>query len=156
MLLVSALALANVASASEHTQHAPLGLPVDLTYPGEIQILANDWWVTGWDAANRTPVWVAYQLPAVPALLESGERPGRFFVDDRVPSPEHGDYTRSGFDRGHLVPNHAMAALRGREAQLATFATTNIAPQPPAHNRGPWRLLEAQVLAWSQERQGCG
>ncbi len=50
-------------------------------------------------------------------------------------------YTGSGFDRGHLVP----AADRNRTPQdsAAVFLMSNIVPQAPDNNRGPWEALES-------------
>jgi endonuclease G, mitochondrial len=55
------------------------------------------------------------------------------------------DYTRSGFDRGHLVPaadrNHTTADSK------AVFLMTNILPQSPDNNRGLWEKLESYCRA---------
>ena len=52
------------------------------------------------------------------------------------------DYVGSGFDRGHMVPN----ADRDKETSIpinqATFLMTNMIPQSPANNQGPWANLE--------------
>jgi endonuclease G, mitochondrial len=55
------------------------------------------------------------------------------------------DYTRSGFDRGHVVP----AADRNHTAtdSKAVFLMTNIMPQSPDNNRGPWEKLESYCRA---------
>jgi endonuclease G, mitochondrial len=85
--------------------------------------------------------WVSWQLTA--AWLGTGDR-SAFSPDLDLPAswpqitPE--DYTGSGFDRGHLVP----AADRNRSApdSKAVFLMTNIFPQAPDSNRGPWEKLE--------------
>lgn len=51
-----------------------------------------------------------------------------------------GDYRRSGYDRGHMVPS-GDRTLAPRDNSL-TFLMTNIFPQASANNRGPWRELE--------------
>jgi endonuclease G len=51
-----------------------------------------------------------------------------------------GDYTGSGFDRGHLVPAADRNATP--EDSAAVFLMTNIFPQAPDNNRGPWERLE--------------
>ena len=51
-----------------------------------------------------------------------------------------GDYTDSGFDRGHMTASEDRTATDADNA--ATFLMTNIIPQVPAANRGPWARLE--------------
>ena len=60
-------------------------------------------------------------------------------------SPAANDYARSGYDRGHLVPNRAIVTRYGPDEQEKTFLMTNIAPQRPALNRGPWREMEQRI-----------
>lgn len=50
------------------------------------------------------------------------------------------DYASSGFDRGHLTPSADRTA--NEVDNCATFIMTNIMPQSPNINRGPWKTLE--------------
>ncbi|MCS6777097.1 MAG: DNA/RNA non-specific endonuclease [Chloroherpetonaceae bacterium] len=50
------------------------------------------------------------------------------------------DYTGSGYDRGHLCPSGDRTATV--EDNDATFLMTNIIPQAPGNNQGPWKQLE--------------
>ena len=52
-----------------------------------------------------------------------------------------GDYRRSGYDRGHMVPS-GDRTVTAQDNSL-TFLMTNIFPQAPENNRGAWRALEA-------------
>ena len=81
-------------------------------------------------------------------------RPGTFEPDWRLPEALRAttrQWTRSGFDRGHLTPNAAVADPYGRVAQLETFLLSNVCPQAPHLNRGAWerleRVSEAQTAA---------
>jgi endonuclease G len=86
--------------------------------------------------------WASWQLNS--AWLGTGNRPA-FTADDNLPSdwaritPE--DYTGSGFDRGHLVP--AADRNRSPEDSAAVFVMSNIFPQAPDNNRGPWEKVES-------------
>jgi endonuclease G, mitochondrial len=86
--------------------------------------------------------WASWQLNQ--SWLGTLPRP-QFAPDTTLPASwyivQPDDYTRSGFDRGHLVP----AADRNRlEADsTAVFLMTNIVPQAPDNNRGPWERLES-------------
>ena len=86
-------------------------------------------------------IWVAY-ITKYPFAYDTAKRPSEFITDYRVNSPEHSDYTRSGYDRGHMAPNYAIGRTYGPEAQRETFYMTNIIPQRPNVNRDQWRDLE--------------
>ena len=73
----------------------------------------------------------------------TAKRPPKFLTDTRTTSRvAHEDYTNSGYDRGHMAPNYAIATRYGNEAQRETFLMSNITPQAPNLNRIWWRLLE--------------
>jgi endonuclease G len=121
-------------------------LPRAEGYPNPLRVLANLAYTVGYDDRRGNPAWAVYKLPAE-TLPQRFPRPTRFRTDNRTAarvSPE--TYTNSGYDRGHLVPNHAIATRFGAAAQEETFLMSNIMPQEPALNQGPWRKLEA-VLA---------
>jgi endonuclease G, mitochondrial len=95
-----------------------------------------------YDRTTNTPAWASWQLNA--SWLGDGTRP-QFAPDPALPTgwfrvTPH-NYTGSGFDRGHIVP----AADRNRtpEDEAAVFYMSNIAPQAPDNNRGPWEKLES-------------
>ncbi len=127
-------------------KHAYAGLPKENGYPSPLRMLSNLAYTVGYDERRGNPAWAVYRLPAE-TLPQRFPRPSRFRTDNRTSTkvtPEV--YTNSGFDRGHLVPNHAIATRFGATAQEETFLMSNIMPQEPALNQGPWRKLEA-VLA---------
>lgn len=70
---------------------------------------------------------------------------GTFKEDVRVPEPRahHQDYTRSGYDRGHLAP--AADFSRSLELMRSTFLLSNVAPMTPRLNRGPWKRTEDET-----------
>ena len=112
--------------------------------PSDIAILDRGEFQIGWSPSLRHPVWVAYHVPAE-AKHDSGKRPG-FRKDPGVKSaPAPAEYTNSGYDRGHMAPNRAIVTRFGPEAQLKTFQMSNIAPQLPSLNRGPWREMEQRI-----------
>jgi endonuclease G, mitochondrial len=76
---------------------------------------------------------------------KSFARDDAFRPDERQAAAQRvtpGDYTNTGFDRGHLASNADAA-----DAQNAfeSFLMTNMAPQYPKLNRGAWRFLEDKV-----------
>lgn len=121
------------------------GIPQPTTYPNSITVLENSAYIVGYDETRKNPAWVAYRVPAQ-TLPDKFPRPSRFQADPRTVSRvTHDDYTHSGFDRGHMAPNHAIASRFGEQAQTETFLMTNVVPQRGDLNQGPWRLLEETV-----------
>ncbi len=109
------------------------------------RVLTNRGYVAGYSDELGNPLWAAYRVrdrePAV-----APERPDAFAVDRRTVArigPEV--YSRSGYDRGHLAPNHAIATRYGAEAQEETFLMSNIIPQTHALNAGLWKQLEQRI-----------
>lgn len=104
--------------------------------------LRNDGFLVGYSDLRGNPLWVTYQLTASNPQPHHA-RPANFRSDERglLPvSPD--DYSRSGYDRGHLAPSHAIDLVYGQGAQRETFLMTNIAPQRPNLNRKLWQRLE--------------
>ncbi|HEY0635097.1 MAG TPA: DNA/RNA non-specific endonuclease [Gammaproteobacteria bacterium] len=118
-------------------------------------VLRNEGFLVGYSELRGNPLWVTYRLGAVPESAQRHKRPARFDSDWRSLSRiGHDDYTHSGFSRGHLAPNHAIALLHGRAAQLATFLMTNITPQRAELNTGVWQRLERLELEEYAQRYG--
>jgi endonuclease G len=88
--------------------------------------------IANWASWELDTSWLG-DLPRVPFAPDLSLPEGWYQV-------RPGDYTGSGFDRGHLVP---AADRNGTpEDSEATFLMTNIFPQAPDNNRGPWERLE--------------
>jgi len=108
-------------------------------------LLLNNHMAISYSRERGTANWVAWRVTK--ADLGALEREDAFRPDDRLPKGwarvTPSDYTGSGFDRGHLAPN--ADRYGSREAADATFLMTNIVPQTPDLNRGPWQKLEAYI-----------
>ena len=121
--------------------------------PGDIRILKRGEFVIGWSDRLRHPVWCAYHVKK-DARYDVGARPG-FAKDKSVPkAPAPADYTKSGYDRGHMVPNYAIATRYGDVERKKTFLMSNIAPQTPSLNRGVWRDVEHRIADLWTARYG--
>ncbi len=109
------------------------------------RVLRNDGFLVGWSDLRVNPLWVGYRLHAVEDP-GAGPRPD-FRRDWRTLWPIAPDsYFGSGYDRGHLAPNYAIAAVHGRTAQRDTFFMSNMTPQRPDLNRRLWQRLEEVVI----------
>ncbi len=136
----------------EYDEEAPsgrvafAGLPLRVggPAPDDIRVLDRGEFYVGWSPKLRHPVWVAYHVPAE-ARHEVGSRP-KFMKDVAAPrSPAAADYKHSGYDRGHMAPNYAIASRFGADSQKKTFLMSNIVPQLPALNQGVWRDVEHRI-----------
>lgn len=133
----------------EREYHAYAGLPQTQDWKDWQRwhrVLRNPGFMVGYSEIRMNPLWVTYRLEtAKPGRI--GKRPSRFNYDWRsITRVEHNDFTGSGYDRGHLAPNYAIAKVHGREAQLKTFLMTNISPQTPNLNRRVWQRIEQAAM----------
>lgn len=113
---------------------------------GDVRVLTNRGYIVGYSESLANPLWAAYKMVDLPKIPSAGKRPEKFEVDRRTSariSPSA--YTGSGYDRGHLAPNYAIATRYGAEAQRETFLMSNIVPQRHALNAGLWRGLEEKI-----------
>src|SRR5690606_15577773 len=123
--------------------HTYAGIPVS---EQKLTVLKNKGYLVGYDEQRRNPAWVAYRV-FPPTSFHPPQRPEEFQADRRTRAQiQPHDYRRSGYDRGHMAPNLAIALLYGPEAQRETFLMSNILPQTPELNRGVWKRLEARII----------
>lgn len=108
-------------------------------------LLVNNFYVTAYNRDKATANWAAWRV----TKADKGDidRVDSFRPDDRLPAGwtrvRPADYTNSGYDRGHLCPS---ADRNGSpDAMAATFLMTNMIPQTPDLNRGPWERLESYL-----------
>lgn len=101
-------------------------------------------YAVAYDTSKLCPVWVAWQLTAS-RLTKDAERNNKFKQESDLKhcTATYADYTKSGYDRGHMCPaaDNAWSAM----AMTESFFTTNICPQLPRLNRGTWKTLEEEM-----------
>jgi endonuclease G len=148
--LITAVVWALVVERNRTVSHAPNsaelriygGLPNAVGYGHPIVVLTNIGYLSGYCEARRNPAWVSFSISSI-TVGPSGKRLSKFLTDTRTRSGvTHQDYSNSGYDRGHMAPNYAIATRYGHEAQRETFLMSNISPQAPDLNRIWWRVLE--------------
>ena len=122
------------------------GPPVRTGAPAvaDVQMINRENFVIGWSPSLKHPLWVAYHVP-VEKAYEAGKRPPFRADPSAAGSPAASAYKGTGYDRGHMAPNYAIATRFGTEAQKDTFYMSNISPQRPGLNRGPWREVEHRI-----------
>lgn len=123
--------------------HLALGNPskTSTTDPNNYLIIKPQY-ALSYNNSTGIPNWVSWQLNS--SWLGSVDRGNNFRPDTTLPTGWYqvrpGDYTSSGYDRGHLCPSGDRT--RNAEDNSATFFMTNMIPQAPENNREVWRELE--------------
>lgn len=115
------------------------------------EMVHHKYYSLSYNATHKQANWVYYS-PQI-ALKQGVKRTNDFREDKTIASgsalPE--DYTRSGYDRGHLCPAGDMN--QSKEAMSETFYMSNMSPQDPGFNRGIWKNLEEQIRRWSKREK---
>ncbi|MDQ5939136.1 MAG: endonuclease mitochondrial [Pseudomonadota bacterium] len=112
------------------------------------RVFRNNGFIVGYSDWRGNPLWVEYSLAPVDENMPHLKRPSHFQTDWRsVNRVDHEDYTKSGYDRGHNAPNHAISMLYGRYGQADSFLMTNVSPQKAKLNQQVWQRLEEIELA---------
>lgn len=102
---------------------------------------------------TRTPLWVAEHLTAESLQSAAGlEREDEFYPESALAGDERAelaDYSRSGYDRGHMAP---AADMPNELAMQQSFTLANIVPQKAKSNRYLWKDIESLVRNLARER----
>ena len=127
--------------------HLELGNPsnavVDLTQPNNF-LMEKPSFSLSYNRDKGTPNWVSWHLEN--DWTGSLPRTDTFRADPAV-SPDwyrvqSSDYFASGFDRGHMTPNADRDNPASIPLNQETFLMSNMVPQAPNNNQGPWADLE--------------
>ena len=108
-------------------------------------IIEREGYALGYIEKHEQPAWVQYIMTAEEVSGLAAKRGDDFRPDPEVPtgSATPQDYTRSGYDRGHLAPAADMSFSVKTISE--SFYMSNMSPQTPQFNRGIWSKLEKQV-----------
>jgi endonuclease G len=108
----------------------------------EAFLIERPQYILSYNAKTRTPNWVCWRLWKV----DIGKSARAAFEPDPdlpkgvIARVNSRDYTKGGFDRGHMVPAKDRSA--SPEDSRAVFYMTNIVPQSLASNQRGWERLE--------------
>lgn len=121
--------------------------------PGD-QVIRHEGYTLRYRDEYKVADWVAYPLLDYETIGDAERKNEQFQPDLSVLNGTalSSDYTRSGYDRGHLAP--AGDFKFSQRMMRETFFMSNIAPQVPQFNRGIWKELEEQVRAWARRDHG--
>jgi endonuclease G len=119
----------------------PSGAVTSTSYPNNY-LMTKTQYSLSYNDSKKTSNWSSWHLSS--AWLGSTPRQDNFSADNTLPSAwvrvVTGDYTSSGFDRGHLCPSADRTG--SVDDNSATFLMTNIIPQAPRNNQITWAALE--------------
>lgn len=143
------------ATAAPNCQLSIVNYPLVNAVPSPLtdrkeQMLVRKAYTASYNSDLRLPNWVAWVLTAEHTQGKNQRSNMQFTDDADVPAPRayHSDYTRSGYDRGHLCP--AGDNKWDDEALRQTFLMTNICPQAPKLNKDDWNTLEQRCRTWAK------
>lgn len=113
-------------------------------------LLSKNQYVMSYHRDRGIPNWVAWHLDTT--WLGTTPRQDDFRPDSSLPAGWYQvlqtDYSGSGFDRGHHCPSGDRTASVADNS--ATFVMTNMMPQAPDNNQGPWEELESYARTLAQ------
>ncbi len=119
---------------------APDGLELPASSPDE-DIVVRLGYTASYNHQTLCPDWVAWELTAEEA---DGQNDGQFSFsrDPGVawPKASREDYSRSGWDKGHMAPRADMRW--SCQALEESYYFTNICPQDHEMNSQAWRKIE--------------
>ncbi len=120
----------------------PSGATTDVNNPTNY-LLSKSQFVMSYHRDRGIPNWVAWHLDTT--WIGTTPRQDDFRADTTLPAGWYQvlqtDYSGSGFDRGHHCPSGDRTKTVADNS--ATFVMTNMMPQAPDNNQGPWEELES-------------
>lgn len=105
------------------------------------QIIDREGYALGFSQKWKQPQWVIYRLTKEEASVGEAKRSNNFTTDKYVlGSATPGDYSHTGYDRGHLAP--AADMQWSTNVMDESFLMSNMSPQTPSLNRDVWKRAE--------------
>lgn len=134
----------NAAVAPRQQQNSSTAIQYELPAlkPGS-EVVTHAGYTSSFNSNTLIPDWVAYEL-TVNETNGTVSRPSNSpFQPDpnlRGRQPDRSDYSRSGWDKGHLAPCADMKW--SEQAMLESFYFSNVCPQNHDFNEKDWQKLE--------------
>lgn len=127
-------------------EHEVLGSPsnavANINSPNDY-LIERAQYVLSYNREKGEPNWVAWHLDST--WIGLSPRQNDYRADSSLPigwyQVQATDYSGSGFDRGHNCPSGDRTSTVADNS--ATFRMTNLIPQAPDNNQGPWEFLES-------------
>lgn len=147
--------------AKSETAKIPVGAEIPVLKNGaKEQIIKHEGYTVSYNSDFKIPNWVAYELTLEKVSNAKVKRHNKFIPDPQVKGATalNEDYSRTGYDRGHMVPAGDMKW--SEKVMRETFYFSNICPQDRGLNSGVWNDLEMTIRVWAKEHKriyiACG
>lgn len=120
-------------------------------YGADEHVVVYDGFTSSYNHTTLIPDWVAYELLETELNGEYRTKSSNFSRDPDLEGRQASreDYSRSGWDRGHMAPKADMRWSSAAYWQSHYF--TNICPQNHEFNAGDWNKLEKKVRKWAEQ-----
>ena len=118
---------------------------LDYGMPAADCVVDRTGYALGYSEEHEQAAWVMYRMTREETLTRAAVRTDDFREDPNIVtfSALPSDYSRSGYDRGHLAPAEDMKF--SETTMRESFYMSNMSPQKPDFNRGVWKKLEKEV-----------
>lgn len=119
------------------------------TPPGlRSQIIAHLNYTSSWNQDLKIPNWVAWTIDEDEHEKIVSRGDSQFSADPKARGTVSTmDYSRSGFDRGHMCP--AADNRFSAQAMAESFYLSNVCPQNHTLNEKTWNNLESACRFWA-------
>jgi len=123
-------------------------------FASENEIVRHEGYTLRYRDEYKVADWVAYPLLGYETTGDADRDREQFKPDPlvRTGTALPSDYTRSGYDRGHLAP--AGDFKFSQRMMRESFYMSNVSPQAPQFNRGIWKQLEELIRTWAVRDNG--
>jgi endonuclease G len=132
--------------------HLTMGNPSDATaslMDPDNYLMMKPTYALSYNRDKGTPNWVSWHLDS--SWFGTLARVDTFRADPKVPPDwyrvQDTDFAGSGFDRGHMTPNADRDNQNRIPINQETYLMSNMVPQAPDNNQGPWAQLEGDLRA---------
>lgn len=122
---------------------------LDYGVPAADCVVDRTGYALGYSEEHEQASWVMYRMTREETLIRAAVRTDDFRADPNIVtfSALPSDYSRSGYDRGHLAPAEDMKF--SEVTMRDSFYMSNMSPQKPDFNRGIWKRLEKEVRRYA-------
>lgn len=117
-----------------------------------LEVVNHKAYTLGYNEDHEQAAWTFHILTRESTVGQASRSGIDFMPDSKVSTSSalSSDFTRTGYDRGHLVPAGDFKCCQ--DLLRDTFWVSNLTPQNPDCNRNIWNNLEQQTRNWARKK----